>query len=109
MQNESLLKMKEQLEYMFLRVVVSGLKSDKLPIPEAKKLAQEFLAIEPFASIEDAHSKIDQFTASHQGFSLLKEYADVYYDEDKLDDKLTQMREHLKANNIDAAIDVVHQ
>lgn len=91
-----------------MRVVISGLKSNKLSIPEAKRLAQDFLAIEPFASVEDAHSKINQFTATHQGFSLLKEYADVYYDEDKLDDKLEVMRKHLKENNIDEALRVAH-
>lgn len=108
MQNDSLLKMKEQLEYLFLRVIIAGMKNNTLPIPEAKKLAREFLAIEPFASVEDAHTKIDHFTTTHQGFSLLKEYSDVYYDEDKLDEKLNVMRQHLKANNIDEALNIVH-
>lgn len=100
--------MKDQLEYLFLRVVISGLKGNTLPIPQAKQLAREFLAIEPFSSIEDAHNKINQFTTSHQGFLLLKEYADVYYDEDRLDDKLEIMRKHLKENNIDEALNIIH-
>lgn len=108
MSEDSLKKMKDQLEYLFMRVVISGLKSDKLSIPEAKKLAQDFLAVEPFVSVEDAHAKINQFTSTHQGFSLLKEYAEVYYDEDKIDDKLEVMRKHLKENNIDEALRVAH-
>lgn len=100
--------MKDQLEYLFLRVIISKLKSNTLPIPEAKKLTREFRAIEPFASLEDAHTKVGQFVAIHQEFGLLKEYADVYYDEERLDEKLDIMRQHLKANNIDEALNVIH-
>ncbi len=100
--------MRDQLEYLFLRVIISGMKNSTLPIPQAKQLTREFLAIEPFASAEDARSKIDQFAAAHQGFSLLKEYADVYYSEDRIDEKLEVMRKHLKENNIDEALSVIH-
>ncbi len=108
MQNDSLVKMKDQLEYLFLRIIVSGLKSNTLPVADAKRLAQEFLRIEPFVSIEDAHTKINGFTTTHNGFGLLKEYSDVYYDEDRLDEKLDIMRTHIKNNNIDEALAMVH-
>lgn len=109
MQNDSLIKMRDQLEYLFLRVIISGMKNNTLPIPQAKQLTKEFLAIEPFSSPEDAHGKIDQFASTHQGFTLLKEYADVYYNEDQLDDKLEVMRKHLKENNIDEALSVINK
>lgn len=100
--------MRDQLEYLFLRVIISGMKNNTLPIPQAKQITREFLTIEPFTSSEDAHKKIDQFASTHQGFSLLKEYADVYYSEDRIDEKLETMRKHLKENNIDEALSVIH-
>lgn len=106
---DSLAKLKDQLEYLFIRVIIAGLKDNSLPLPEAKKLAQEFLAIEPFTSINDAHAKIDQFVVTYPRFSLLKEYADVYYDEDKMEEKLDTMRKHLKENHIDAALDLIKE
>ena len=108
MQNESLTKLKDQLEYLFMRVIISKLKANAMQPIEAKGLAQEFLKIEPFASIDDAHAKIDTFVAANNIFSLLKEYSDVYYDEERLDDKLEIMRTHLKNNNIDEALKVIH-
>lgn len=107
MQNDALIKMRDQLEYLFLRVIIPGMKNNTIPIPQAKQLTREFLSIEPFTSSEDARQKIDKFTSAHQGFSLLKEYADVYYHEDKIDDKLEVMRQHLKQNNIDEALNVI--
>lgn len=109
MQNPDLIKMRDQLEYMFLRVIVSGLRNGTLHAPEVKTLAQEFLNVEPFASPEDAHNKINQFVITHSGFNLLKEYADIYYDEDRLDEKLIAMRQHLKSNNIDGALNVLNK
>lgn len=106
--DQGVIKLKDQLEYLFIRVIISGLKNKTLQIPEAKSLAREFLAIEPFASIEDAHTKINAFVSTHPQFSLLKEYADVFYDEDKIEHKLETMRQHLKENNIDEALSTLN-
>lgn len=76
--------------------------------PDIQPLCQEFLKSEPFASIEDAHTKINAFVVAHPDFSLLKEYADVYSEEVMLDDKLAAMREHLKSDNIDEALKIIN-
>lgn len=109
MQNDSLVKMKDQLEYLFVRVIISEIKKQKMHANDVKPLCQEFLKEEPFSSIEDAHEKVDSFVAAHPQFSVLKEYANVYSDEDKIDEKLDIMRQHLKANNIDDALKVINQ
>lgn len=109
MQDESLVKLKEQLEYLFMRVIIGKLKADQMQPIEAKTLAQEFLKAEPFASIEDAHSKVDGFVAKNPLFSLLKEYSDIYYDEEHLDEKMELMKKHIKANNLDEAMKVIQQ
>lgn len=105
----SLVKLKEQLEYLFMRVIISKLKANQMQPIEAKTLAQEFLKSEPFASIDDAHTKVDTFVAKNPIFSLLKEYSDVYYDEEHLDEKMELMKKHLKENNIDEAMSVMQK
>lgn len=76
---------------------------------DVKPLCQEFLKNEPFASVDDAHNKVNTFVTAHPDFAILKEYADTFSDEDKLDDKLEIMRQHLKQNNIDEALKVINR
>lgn len=102
-------KLQEQLEYLFVRVIVGGLRDKSMTIPEVKQDAQDFLAIEPFTSVEDARAKINAYTSTHSRFSLLKEYSDVYYDEERLEDKMEQMRAHLKENNIEGALSLIEE
>lgn len=106
MQNDSLVKMKDQLEYLFVRIIIAGLKRESLPITQAKQLAHEFLSIEPFISAEDAHLKMDQFTVKYPQFKILQEYTDAYYDEDKIDDKINSIREKIKENKLDEALSI---
>ena len=98
--------MKEQLEYLFIRIIIAGLKKETLPLHDAKQLAHEFLSIEPFSSPEDAHSKMDQFIAKYPQFTILKEYADAFYDEDKIEEKISNMKQLISQNNIDEALNV---
>ena len=76
---------------------------------EAKTLAQEFLKSEPFASVDDAHAKVDTFVAKNPSFALLKEYSDTYYHEEHLDEKMELMKQHIKANNIDEALSLIQK
>lgn len=92
-----------------MRVIISGLKDSSIPIPEARQDAKDFLAIEPLTSVDDARAKITAFISTHPRFALLKEYSDVYYDEERLEEKLEVMRKHLKENNIDEALSLVNE
>lgn len=94
------------LEYMFLKKIISGLRDKTMSIAQAKQHSIDFLAIEPFATIEDASNKTDQFVLNHPEFISLKDYVEVFEKEAGVAGKIDKMREHIKLNNIDAAIEV---
>jgi len=104
---DDLKKITDHLEYLFLIKIANGLKGKLVDLPTAKSLAQEFLKIEPFQTIEDARYKIDKFASRHPLLSNLKEYIDGYYFEHHKDEMLEQMKAHMKAGNIDEALRVV--
>jgi hypothetical protein len=104
---EDLKKITDHLEYLFLIKIANGLKGKQVDIPTSKSLAQEFLKIEPFQTLEDARSKIDKFASLHPLLTNLKEYIDGYYFEHHKDEMLEQMKAHMKAGNIDEALRVV--
>lgn len=104
---EDLAKLKEQLEHIFINVIIADLKSKELSSDEAKKIAQDFIKIDNFSSVEDAKSKIDNFVSENPKFSYLKKYADVYLETEKTDQKIELIKKNLKENNIDEAIKVI--
>lgn len=104
---DDLKKITDHLEYLFLIKIANGLKGKQVDLPTAKSLAQEFLKIEPFKDLVDARDKIDKFASIHPLLTNLKEYIDGYYYEHHKDDKLEQMRAHIKAGNIDEALSIV--
>ena len=97
---------KHQIEYLFLKKIIAGLRDGSISVAKAKEYANAFLSIEPFTSIEDAYNKINQFVAGHAEFTILKDYIDSYEKEKDVAGKIDKMREHIKQNNIDAAIQV---
>ncbi|HVZ58429.1 MAG TPA: hypothetical protein VG935_01620 [Patescibacteria group bacterium] len=98
-----------QLEYLFLKKLVDEVRSKTLDNASAKQLATAFLQIEPFASVEDAKSKIEQFTRYNAQFATLNEYIDAYFSEQHKDILIEKMRQHIKAGNIDQAIQIAKQ
>lgn len=95
-----------KLEYLFLKKIIAGLRDNSMTIPKAKEYANEFLTIEPFTSSEDAYNKTAQFAEKHVEFMELKDYLDALEKEKDVAGKIDQMREHIKQNNIDAALEV---
>lgn len=93
-----------QFEHLFLKRIIEGLRNKGISIVQAKEYANAFLAIEPFTSVEDACAKITEFVAQHTAFVELKNYM-VNYQNQKNDlAKIAKMREHIRQNNIDAAL-----
>jgi hypothetical protein len=95
-----------QLEYLFLKKIIDGLRDKKISIVQAKEYANAFLAIEPFVSAEDAHEKIMNFFAQYPIFIETRNYMLTYQNEKNDLSKIAKMREHIKQNNIDAALAV---
>ncbi len=103
---DNIAAIKHQIEYLFLKKIIAGLKDGSISVVKAKEYANAFLSIEPFLSIEDAYNKTNQFVAEHSEFTILKDYMDAFEKEKDVSAKIDKMREHIKLNNIDAALQV---
>lgn len=103
---DNIAAIKHQIEYLFLKKIIAGLKDGSISVAKAKEYANAFLSIEPFLSIEDAYNKTTQFVAEHSEFIILKDYMDAFEKEKDVAVKIDKMREHIKQNNLDAAIQV---
>lgn len=104
---EELQKLTVHLEYIFLKTIVRELKSNHIKIADAKNYAIAFRKLEPFRSLEDAKTKMTQFSTLYKAYVLPEDYIDIYFQELKKDELIEQMREHLKKNEIDQAIQLV--
>ena len=102
-------KITSKVEYLFLKKIIAGLRDGSMSVKQAKEYANAFLSIEPFTSIEDAYSKTNQFVKEHSEFTILKDYIDSYEKERDVAGKIDKMREHMRQNNIDAAIQVAKE
>jgi len=95
-----------QLEYMFLKKIIDELNAGTMRVAEAKKNAKDFLAIEPFTTPEETYIKIMDFVKQHGVFAELKTHMNNYQKEKSERAKVAKIQEHLRKNNIDAAIAV---
>ena len=95
-----------QLEFLFLKRLVAGLKDGTLDLPTAKVLTQTFRHIEPFSSVEDAKAKMQDFSEKNPYFSQLQDYIDAYYSEQYKDVLIEQIRDHVRQGNIDQALQI---
>lgn len=102
-------KITDHLEYLFLKKIAAGLRDGSVDLPTAKGLAQSFLKIEPFTSVDDAKTKVDTFAIQHNILNMLKEYIDAYFYEHHKDALIEQMRTHIRAGNIDQALNLVNK
>ncbi len=104
--DQELEKMKKQVEYIFLKRIVTGLRDGSIEVAQAKAWAQAFLKIEPFANFDDAKAKLAQFAVENPLFEELKGYIEAYHYEQKVDAVIQKMRQHMGDNNLDEALKV---
>jgi hypothetical protein len=95
-----------QLEYLFLKKIIAQLKDETVDVPTAKAEANAFLGIEPFTTPEETYIKIMDFVKEHPAFGELKAHMNAFQKEKNDLAKIAKMREHMKNNNIDAALAV---
>lgn len=93
-----------QVEYLFLKKIIDGLKNKSINLVDAKKYAKDFLQIEPFTSFEDAYEKVINFVKTNTIFIELTTFMNSYKNEKQDLDKIQRMREHLKNSDIDSAL-----
>jgi len=99
-------KLTQILEYLFLKELVKGLKDKSFTVADAKKLAHTFLTIEPFASLDDAFKKMENFAKNNSKFESLKKYVYAYEEEQKTEAKIVKMKKLIRENKIDEALEV---
>jgi hypothetical protein len=99
----------QRLEDITLKKIIDDLKNGTMTVPEARKNASDFLKIEPFTTPEETYIIIMDFVKSHEVFIELKNYMNAYQSEKNERIKINKMREHLKQNNIEAALAVAKE
>jgi hypothetical protein len=95
-----------QLEYTFLKVLVKELRDGRMTVAQAKLFAQEFVAVKPFESEEDAYLKILSFSSKYPELKELTDYVEAAQSELHVSEKIQKMKEHIKQNDIDKALEV---
>ncbi len=101
---DELKKLTEQLEYLLLRTIIETLEKEALSEEDAKLQATEFLKLEPFLSIEEAKKKMSDFVLTYGIFNKLKDYADSFHDEQRINTVIQKMQKHLQNNDVDNAL-----
>lgn len=66
-------KKTEELEKLFLDQLINLLKSAKIEVAPAKLSTKEFLALQPFVSIEEINAKMKLFGQTHPDFNVVYE------------------------------------
>lgn len=99
-------KITNDLESIFLKKIIMGLRDGSISIADSKKFANTFLSLEPFASIEDAKDKMHTFITQNDKFPTLGEYMDAYHEEKKVGEVIEKMKKYIKNNQVDEALKV---
>lgn len=92
------------VEYMFLKKIVTGLRDGTIDVQKAKLLARSFMSLEPFISIDDLKIKMHTFAIQNSYFQELDTYMTAYHEEKKVGQVIDKMRKYMKANDIDHAL-----
>ena len=103
---DELNKLTEQLEYIFLKKIIEGLKDNSLSISQAKEKAQLFLNLQPFTTSEDVKLKIQKFTSENVSFADLTDLVNSFHIEQKTDRVIEEMKDLIKTDRLDEAIEV---
>lgn len=103
---DELKEITDHLEYLFIRKIIEGLRDRSISLPAAKQFAIEFTDMQPFTTVEDAKTKMNQFVSKNATFKRLQEYTDAYHNEKKLGVVIEKMRGFMQNNQIDQALEV---
>src|SRR3989344_555057 len=91
----------EAIKKELVELIIKHLRENKLPSEKAKKLAEDFLNVLPISDQQDLLEKLKNLGADYQ------EAKEIYVDElkriseEKRNETLSQMRDHIKQGNID--------
>jgi hypothetical protein len=96
----------KQVEQDLLDEILEGLKNSKIPLPEAEKLAHDFLELLPFKDKQDLLNKLQEFSDEYPETNGV--YVKYLSNEKKEEGKetLKKMRDFIKTGDIGKAIAV---
>lgn len=106
---EDIKKITDQLEYLFANHVITGLRDGTITIQSAKESATKLLGTEPYTSFEDAKIKIHELVSNYPFLDFLNKFIDGYHEELKKYETIEKMRQHMRAGNIDEALQVAKE
>ena len=95
----------EAVKKELVELIIKHLRENKLPSEKAKKLAEDFLNVLPISDQQDLLAKLKNLGQEYQ------EVKEVYVNElkkiseEKRNETLSQMRDHIKQGNINRAIE----
>ncbi len=100
-------EIKNIVETDYLKLLSQYLKTGKIKLSEAKEVTKEFLALLPFADIEDMQTKLKSFTEKHPEFNQV--YITFLNKEDleKTADLVGKMKVLIRENKIDEALNLI--
>ena len=96
----------EEIKRELVELIIKHLRENKLPAERARKLAEDFLSILPISDQKDLLGKLKNLGANYQ------EAKEIYVDEltkiseQKRNETLSQMRDHIRQGSIDKAVEV---
>ena len=95
----------EEVKRELVELIIKHLRENKIPVDKAKKLAADFLNVLPISDQQDLLEKLKNLGKDYE------EAKEIYVDElkriseEKRNETLFQMRDHIKQGNIGKAVE----
>ncbi|KKQ95520.1 MAG: hypothetical protein UT85_C0013G0008 [Candidatus Levybacteria bacterium GW2011_GWA2_40_16] len=94
----------QNIKKELVEIIIKNLRGNKIPLARAKKLSQDFINLLPISDQQDLLAKLKNLSKSYP------ETTGIYLEElnkatdQKTDQALSKMRDHIESGNIDLAI-----
>ena len=102
----SLQQLVEKIEKDLLDHIYLGVRDKAISPDEAQQLAKDFLGLLPFKDKKDLLDKLNELGKHHKDAQKLYVKYGIPFEEEERHRKLSAMRDHIKAGNIEKAIEV---
>jgi len=99
-------QLEDRIEKELLDVIIEHLKSGELELEKAQILSQEFLSLLPFHDKAELLKKLGSLSGRYQEIQMIFAKYAGELEREQSSQKVVQMTEHIKAGNIEAAIQI---
>lgn len=99
-------KLQDTLSKAFLKDILKALRANEVSVADSKKMAQDFLKLEPYASVDEAKQKISEYIALYPRFHFLETSISAFVDAQNTDKVISLMQKHLQNDDVDKALEV---